>query len=48
MSMSKANILHTCIGELIDEHIHDDEVLSKIYEMLGELHDIAEGDLENE
>ena len=48
MSMSKANILHNCIGEMIDEHIHDDEVSSKIYEMLGELHDIAEGDLENE
>ena len=46
--MSKANILHNCIGELIDEHIQDGEVLSKIYEMLGELHDIAEGDIENE
>lgn len=46
--MSKADILYCCIGNLVDEHIHDDEVSSKIYEMLGELHGIAEGDLENE
>lgn len=47
MSMTRADILYGCIGDELDKHVEDEKELSKIYEMLGEMMDIANGDKSN-
>ena len=43
MSMTKADILHNTLSDMIDDHVPDGIASSKMSELLEELYDIAEG-----
>jgi hypothetical protein len=45
--MSNADILHSCLGDLLDKHITDKHDYEEANRMLEELYDIAEGNKPN-
>lgn len=46
MSMSKADIIYGVLGDMIDDNVRGERVVEKMYELLGELYDIAEANHE--
>lgn len=42
MGMSKTDIIHNTLSDMIDNHVNNTDVRDQMSEMLGELYDIAE------
>lgn len=47
MSMTSADILHSCITEKLDEIQINDDQREHLYKLVGNLYDIAEGNICN-